>query len=118
MSIAQTWFGIASPAACAAGTGRSCGLAPASRCWGGDTAPRCPSCFISVADVQAARRMAFRPQKPLQHPAARERIVEVQLVDPAHKRQISGAGGAWQVIDAAPADAEFLRACLLTGRSC
>jgi hypothetical protein len=32
--------------------------------------------------------MALGLQEPLQHPAARERIVEVQLVDPAHQREI------------------------------
>jgi hypothetical protein len=36
--------------------------------------------------------MAFRLQQAPQHPAAGERIVEVQLVDPAHQREIGVRG--------------------------
>jgi hypothetical protein len=35
------------------------------------------------------RGVAFRPQKPLQHSAACERIVEVQLVDPPKQRRMA-----------------------------
>jgi hypothetical protein len=60
-------------------------------------------------DVQATDLAAFRPQKPLQHPAARERIVEMQLIDPPHYGQVGSAHNTRQVVDASPADAEFPR---------
>jgi hypothetical protein len=53
--------------------------------------------------------VAFGLQQALQHPAARERILQVQLVDPAHEREIGVRGRARQVVDAAPADPEHLR---------
>src|SRR3954471_7391513 len=44
-----------------------------------------------------------------QHPAAREREVEMQLVHPAHDGEIGRGHGSRQVIDAAPADVQSLR---------
>jgi hypothetical protein len=57
-------------------------------------------------DVQPSNLMALLLEKPLEHAAARERIVEMQFVDPAHQRQVGVAHGARQIVDAAPADAE------------
>lgn len=50
--------------------------------------------------------MALLLEEPLEHAAARERIVELQLVDPAHQRQVGVTHGARQIVDAASADAE------------
>lgn len=43
-------------------------------------------------------------EKLLQHPAAGERIFQVQRVDPAHQSQIGSRNRAGQIVDAAPAD--------------
>ncbi len=59
--------------------------------------------------MQPSDLMALLLQQPLEHPAARERIVEVQLIDPAHQGQIGVADSAGQIVDAAPADAEDRR---------
>jgi hypothetical protein len=66
--------------------------------------------------MQGACRVVFRPQEPLQHPAARKRLIEVQFVYPAHQGKISAAGGTWQVTDVARLVPGCL-VCLLTGRS-
>lgn len=47
---------------------------------------------------------AFLDQQTLQHPAARERELHVQLVDPVHQLQIGVRHWARLEIDAAPAD--------------
>ena len=60
-------------------------------------------------DVTAADLAAFRLQHVPQHPAAREGMLEVQLVDPAHQREIGVRGRPRQIVDAAPADPERLR---------
>ena len=60
---------------------------------------------------------AFARQQVAQHPAARERMLQVQLVDPAHQRQIRRRHRTRLVVHAAPADAQKL-ACRLTGSSC
>lgn len=60
-------------------------------------------------DVTPAHLTAFRFQKTLEHPAAGKGIFQMQLVDPAHEREIGVRGRARQVIDAAPADPERLR---------
>lgn len=52
---------------------------------------------------------AFPPQQVAQHPAARERIVQVQLVHAPHDRQIGRANRPGQIIDATSADPQFLR---------
>ncbi len=66
------------------------------------------------SDVTPAHAVALRVQEPLQHPASRERVVEMQFVDPAHQRQIGGWDGTGQVVDAAPADPQ--NACLAGDR--
>ena len=60
-------------------------------------------------DVQASGHDAFAGEQIAEHPAARERIIEMQFVDPAHQRQIGRRHRPGQVIDAAPADPEHLR---------
>ena len=45
---------------------------------------------IIVGDPLPTDRDALATQQIAQHPAARERIVEVQLVDPPHDRQFGG----------------------------
>lgn len=50
--------------------------------------------------------MPLSLQQPLKHPASGERIVQMQLVDPAHQNQIGRRRRPRQVIDAATADAE------------
>ena len=59
--------------------------------------------------VEPAHLMAFGHQHSPEHPAAGERVVEVQLVDPAHEREIGGGRRPRQVVDAASADPERLR---------
>src|SRR5271165_1032328 len=51
----------------------------------------------SDGDVLAAQKIA-------QHPAARERVIQMQLVDPAHDRQVGRCHRTRQVVDAAPAE--------------
>src|SRR6202789_1752059 len=53
-------------------------------------------------------RDAFATQQIAQHPAARERMIEVQLIDPPHDRQISRRNRTGIVIQAATADPEYL----------
>lgn len=60
--------------------------------------------------MQPSSRVAFQLEQPLQHPAARKGIVQMQLIDPAHQRQIGHGDRPWQVVNAAPAEAE--RRCL------
>ncbi len=61
-------------------------------------------------DVEPAHLMAFGLQHSLEHPAAGEGVLEVQLVDPAHEREIGVRHRPWQIVDAASADPE--RLCL------
>ena len=42
--------------------------------------------------------MAFGPQQVAQHAAAGERVLQMQLVDPAHQRQVRRRDGAWRVV--------------------
>ena len=60
-------------------------------------------------DVPAADRDALATQQVAQHPAARERVVQMQLVDPPHHRQIGRRHRPRQVVDAAPAELQDLR---------
>jgi hypothetical protein len=41
-------------------------------------------------DQLAADHHAFAAQQVAQHPAARKRVVQMQLVDPTHDRQLAG----------------------------
>ena len=59
--------------------------------------------------MPAADLTPFRRQHVPQHPAARERMLEVQLVEAAHQHEIGVRGRARQIVDAAPADPERLR---------
>ena len=56
--------------------------------------------------MPAAGPEAFGGQQITQHAAAREREIQMQLVHPAHQREISGRGRPWPVINAAPADVQ------------
>src|SRR5438067_108801 len=60
-------------------------------------------------DMPAADLHALGIQEIAQHPAAREREVEMQLVHPAHDGEIGRGHGSRPVIDAAPADVQSLR---------
>src|SRR3954449_2521297 len=62
-----------------------------------------------AADLEALRR-----QKIAQHPAACERILEMQLIHPSHDGKIGVRDGPRPVIDASPADAQHL--CLARDR--
>ena len=56
----------------------------------------------------AADPDALAAQQIAQHPAAGERVVEMQLVDPPHHRQIGRRHRARPVIEAAPAELQNL----------
>ena len=59
-------------------------------------------------NVQPPDFEAFLNQQALQHPAARERELHVQLVDPVHQLQIASPDRARLAVDAAPADPQHL----------
>ena len=59
--------------------------------------------------TRSPERDALTPQQIPQHPTARERVIKVQFVDPAHDRQIGGRHGAGVVIQAATAEPQQLR---------
>jgi hypothetical protein len=56
--------------------------------------------------MEAPDIVSLADQKSLKRPAAREWIIEMQFVNPAHQRQIAGRDHPRQVIHAAPADPE------------
>jgi hypothetical protein len=58
--------------------------------------------------MAAADRDAFAVQKVAQHPSARERSLQMQLVDAAHDREVRGRHRPGLVIDAAAADVRTL----------
>jgi len=60
-------------------------------------------------DMAAANRNPFAVQHVAQHSTARERVIEMQFVEPPHDFQILGRYGPRLVIDGAPANAERLR---------
>src|SRR5271165_2868710 len=60
-------------------------------------------------DVQASGLDAFEGKQIAEHPAARERIIQMQFVYPTHNGKIGRRHGPGQRIDAAPADPERLR---------
>jgi hypothetical protein len=66
---------------------------------------------MRLISVATCRRPIFAPshQEIAQHPAARERQVEMQLVHSAHEGQIGHRHRPGQVVDAAAADPERLR---------
>ena len=59
--------------------------------------------------MPAADLDALAAQKIAQHPAARERVVQMQFVDPPHDAQIFGRDRPGLVVDRAPADVQNLR---------
>src|SRR5829696_932244 len=59
--------------------------------------------------MAAADLHALGLQEIAQHPAAREREVEMQLVHPAHDGEIGRGHGSRQAVDAAPADVQRVR---------
>jgi predicted TIM-barrel fold metal-dependent hydrolase len=61
--------------------------------------------FIGLA-TWPPNRNALAVQDIARHPAARERVVEMQLVDPAHDLQVRARDRLRLVADSAPADAE------------
>ncbi len=67
---------------------------------------RDPHPFHQRANVLAANLEAFLDQNAPQHPAAREGVIQMQPVDPAHQLEIRVADWAWLVIDGTPADPE------------
>src|SRR3954452_16982903 len=62
-----------------------------------------------TADLEALRR-----QEIAQHPAACERILEMQLIHPSHDGKVGVRDGPRPVIDVSPADAQHL--CLARDR--
>src|SRR3954452_23924250 len=62
-----------------------------------------------TADLEALRR-----QEIARHPAACERILEMQLIHPSHDGKVGVRDGPRPVIDASPADAQHL--CLARDR--
>ena len=101
MSVAQTWFGAFD-------------LHPAQKI-GIDLVPRRglarvrppidrldPHALHQRRDMAAADRNALALQHVAQHPAARERIVEMQFVDAPHDLQVLGRNRPRLVIDACP----------------
>jgi hypothetical protein len=52
---------------------------------------------------------ALATQQVTQHPAARERVVQMQRVDPAHDRQVSRRHGLRFIVKAAPAEPQQAR---------
>ncbi len=58
--------------------------------------------------MQASDLEAFRDQQVAQHPAARKRIVEMQLIHPTHQSEISRRDRLRLIVEAAPADPERL----------
>lgn len=60
-------------------------------------------------DAASPHLPAFSVQQALQHPAACEGILEMQLVDPAHECEIDVRRRTRAIVHAAPADPERLR---------
>jgi len=63
---------------------------------------------ISVATCRRPTSMPPPEQQIAQHPGAGERMLQVQLVDAAHQRQVGGADRLGVVVDGAAADGEQL----------
>ena len=106
MSIAQTWLGFFQLA-------QEIGInLVARRGFAGVRAA--VNCLDSHAlhqsrDMAAANQNPFAVQHVAQHSTARERVIEMQFVEPPHDFQIRGRYGPRLVIYGAPANAERLR---------
>lgn len=59
--------------------------------------------------MQTADLDAFGGKQVTQHPAAREREIHVQFVEPPHDGEIGRGGRPWQIVDAAATDPQFPR---------
>jgi hypothetical protein len=59
--------------------------------------------------MTATDRHALSPQQAAQHARTHERVFQVQLVNPAHQRQIGIADRSRQVVHTAPTDVQQLR---------
>ena len=68
-----------------------------------------PHSFHQRSDVAPANQNAFAGEHVAQHPAARERIVEMQFVDPPHDGEVLRRDGPRLVVDGASADVQRLR---------
>ncbi len=60
-------------------------------------------------NVAAADGETLAAQDVAQHPAARERAVQMQFVDAPHDSEVRGRYGPGPVVDATPADVQNLR---------
>lgn len=78
---------------------------------------RDPHALHQCRDVQPPDVEALANEEVAHHPAARERVIQMQFVDPQHQRQIGGGNRSWQVIDA-PRLMPRAAACFLTGKGC
>src|ERR1700693_3278435 len=56
--------------------------------------------------MAAANLDASDKELPAQHPRAHEGILQMQLIEPPHQRQIGGAGGLRHVVHRPPAEAQ------------
>ena len=65
-------------------------------------------------DTLAPDLDALAAQQIAQHPAARERVIEMQFVDPPHDPQVGRRHRTWLVVEAAPAQLQDL--CLARQR--
>ena len=65
--------------------------------------------LFGVMLMAATNIDALVRKKGCHHPASRERVVQMKLVDPPHDRQIDGRHRLRHVVDAAAADPESLR---------
>ena len=68
-----------------------------------------PHALHQRRDMPAANLHALASEKIAQHASARERTLQMQLVDPPHERQVLRPDRAWPVINRASADAERFR---------
>jgi hypothetical protein len=57
-------------------------------------------------DVETVDIEALANEEAMQHPAAREGVVQMKFVDPEHQRQVGGWNRSRQTIDAPPDEAE------------
>src|SRR3974377_2353032 len=68
-----------------------------------------PHALHQCHDMAAANRNALAVQQIAQHSAPRERVIQMQLVDPPHDLQVLDRDGPRLVIDGGPADVQSLR---------
>ena len=79
--------------------------------WNGPFGPRLSTRLflrVSSGDVAAADLDALAVEKVAQHPAARERVFQMQFIDAAHQREVLGRHRPRLVVDAGAADVQSL----------